>query len=247
MCPCGVSQTIACTETGLKPALCPMMPWNSTGAGSVAGATRCSQIPFSPSGRPVCLHHESILEADHNGRPPASVWSGRGSLPSAYKARARPSEIPARRANWARVCGSGNAPNIAMKAPFVDASSQPHHTRAEPLGQSNAIVHLPVRLIMPALRNRAKRWHAEGRGSPTSHPRCPGIPWSLPPAPWGARWGAIVDRRRATQSLLKRSIPLRLPGVQLQWPMPADRRGLVRIEGVRGSNPLSSTQVKGQL
>ena len=37
-----------------------------------------------------------------------------------------------------------------------------------------------------------------------------------------------------------------LPGIQLLWPTLADRQDLVRIEGVRGSNPLSSTRVMSQ-
>lgn len=55
---------------------------------------------------------------------------------------------------------------------------------------------------------------------------------------WGAKWGAIVSRHRATQSDLKRSIPPRLPGIQLQWPKPSDTWGLVRIEGVNRTHSL---------
>jgi hypothetical protein len=58
----------------------------------------------------------------------------------------------------------------------------------------------------------------------------------------GAEWGAIVSRHRATQSLLKRLITGINQASSRQRPTPTDRQGLVRIEGVRGSNPLSSTQ-----
>jgi hypothetical protein len=55
----------------------------------------------------------------------------------------------------------------------------------------------------------------------------------------GAEWGAIVSRHRATQSLLKRLITGINQASSRQRPTPTDRQGLVRIEGVRGSNFLS--------
>ena len=61
-------------------------------------------------------------------------------------------------------------------------------------------------------------------------------------APLGAKWGAAVSRHSAIQSPLDCSDNRHLPGIQLLWPTLADRQDLVRIEGVRSSNPLSSTR-----
>ena len=55
------------------------------------------------------------------------------------------------------------------------------------------------------------------------------VPPATPPARrgvlprrWGARRGAIITRRRATQSLLKHSTPRQLPVIQLRQPTPAN-------------------------
>ena len=66
-------------------------------------------------------------------------------------------------------------------------------------------------------------------------------PTRHPPAPPGSQVGSHHHRRRATQSLLKRSTPRQLPGIQLQWPTPADRQDLVRIEVQRSCQLLPYT------
>jgi hypothetical protein len=48
----------------------------------------------------------------------------------------------------------------------------------------------------------------------------------------GVKWGAIVSRRSATQSLLKRSITGIDQASKLLWPTLSDRQGLVHIERV---------------
>ena len=69
----------------------------------MAGSLRYTQATSSLNARPVCRDQASIVVANHSGRPSASLESAWGSFLSACKALARPSEIPARRANWASV------------------------------------------------------------------------------------------------------------------------------------------------
>ncbi|MDN5929695.1 MAG: hypothetical protein L0I24_01275 [Pseudonocardia sp.] len=82
-------------------------PRRNSAAGRLAAGARYNHSDSSLTSRPVRAHQASIVEAHHNGRSSASARSGRGNPDgvAAYNARARPSEIPARRASCANVYG----------------------------------------------------------------------------------------------------------------------------------------------